>query len=334
MSAFWDGFEKQGSMKKEAIFGAIAAHLGQNVLMKKLLRSKRFAKGLAQDFQHGLKGQSPSHATQFVRGLAYGATVPEAKMLRDHARELGGHISKSLREQGITHLSPKDISLARSLSQGRFSRLLDSKHFQAENPTHQALLSVANQHLGTGITADMLKGSSPEALKGHLEKLEQTWRSKQSPITSNLFHHLTKNPGKPGFVPRQEMDKTRQMLGQQPIDLRPKSSLAGGLLGSAATGAIDPATGVLNAGKVTISNPASRGLISQHPLGQKALAASDNKLFTQPIQAAGQAGLEGKRTSPLLQHARSLGLNAVTAEAENTANRLGVAANPLLRRRA
>jgi hypothetical protein len=338
MTAFWDGFEKRGSLQKEAIFGALGAHLAQNVLMQKLIRSKRFGGSLAGEFQHGLAGRSPGRISQFIRGMATGATAPEIKMMKDHAREMGGHVAQSLREQGVTHLKPQDISLARSLTQGRFSRLLDPKHFQADNPTHQAILNVANKHLGTGITPELLR-SSPEQLKPHLGRLEEAWRSKKSPVTSNLFSQLTKNPGKPGFIPRAQMANVAHEVGNKPIDLRHKSGLAGGLVGSAATGVIDPATGALNASKIMTTNPAGRALVSQAPLGQKALVAADKHFFTQPIQNAAQQGLSGQRTSPIRHAVNSLGLNAATAEMAHSANQLGAAASnvaprPLMLKRA
>jgi len=306
--AFWQGFEKRAQHNKEAVLLAGGVHVLQNALMRNKIRSPKFAKTVASEFQQGLANKAPSKMKQFFRSMVGGATVPEASMVREHVRHLGDEARKNLVEHGVKSLGKKEMLLARVVSKGDFHKLLDDRYFNKNNPAHQAILKTVEGRIGAKIT--------PE----NAEALSKAWKSKDSPITSNLLSGITRGPG-------QSVGGRLHIPQHTGSTVSHGASLAGHVAGGAVTGLVDPLTGAMNASKSILTNPISRGWLSKIKGGAKALAGSDKMFMSDPIAKGKAMGLAGKEIPKAEKLVRGYGLNAATSEMQNTANSLSLAAH-------
>jgi len=108
-----------------------------------------------------------------------------------------------------------------------------------------------------------------------------------------------------------------------------KTQLAGAALGSGALSVLDPVTGAINVSKAALTNPLIRQGLQTNPMAGRALQQIDKTFVKNPITQAYHQSQAGHKIHPLGQAVRTFGLNAATAEAAATANRLGHAAKPI-----
>jgi hypothetical protein len=105
------------------------------------------------------------------------------------------------------------------------------------------------------------------------------------------------------------------------------SEFAGGMLGSAASYALDPMLPALNAGKYFISHPTGEKMLSKIPrVGKKFVNWTNEKFVNKPIGSAFEKGLmEGKPMSRKERFLGNLLLNPFTTEMAHTAGGIGAA---------
>jgi hypothetical protein len=330
MSPFLSGFYERAidPLEKRAVLGTLAAglgaagvaHGGQNTAMRFLLNRKGFARGLGHEFRQGVAGQAPSRVGSFLQNMAAGATVPELSLLRDHAREMGVDVAQALRDHGVSHITPRDMVLGRALTQGDFSKLMSPKYFDAKSPAHQAILAAFNKKFGANLTPQgihLAQSAKHPAAIGALKDLEKTWKSPDSPFTSNVMANLTRG-GKGGGVAQ------TMAVPVNPAAAAPRhgSNLVAGAMGAAASGAVEPGLGAANAFKIGLTNPTARAGIGKLPGGQRALDWADKRFVQAPVSAAVAAGKAGERMSPVNRAVQNYAFNPVTGEAANTGNML------------
>jgi hypothetical protein len=206
--------------------------------------------------------------------------------------------------------------IARNLLRGEFTKL--HGRIDVSKPHHRSLVEAFSEHLG--MKPDALIGNTAKETVGNLEK---AWKSKDSPLTSNIAAGLLQRTGKstgravPAIVPA----KT------QPLSYGVQQ--AGATVGSGALAQLDPATAAMNYTKASLGNPAVRGLLSKNPNMGKVLSKADKTFVHSPVQKGYMLGAQGQSISPSTNLKNTYGFNALTASAASTANQLAQVARPI-----
>lgn len=296
MNHFWNGFEKRASQEKVAVpWLAGLAHVAQNKVMSSLMRRDFFGKHLGRHFTEGLLNKKPAALKNFLSSAVSGATVPEVSLLQSHVRGLGNHVREGLVANGVTHLAPHDLEAIQHAIKG------DMLSARRASPN----ISRATEGL----------------LKDH--PLYQDIQHRIRRLASDPNHPLASNIAAKLVQPAANKGKNAVSIAGAAVDPGHHANLAGGLLGSAALSVADPWTGALNASKMLSGNEAGRKFISKLPLGEKALKTVDKIVVKNPVESAYRQGLSNKKPSRVRDFFNRYGLNAVTAEAEHTANHVG-----------
>ena len=314
----------------EAVGTATGMHVGQNALLKGLINRPWFGRQLGSSFQRGVSGTPMSKATSFVGGLLGGSVLPEAHALGAHAHEVGGAVNRGLRARGVKELTPRDMVLARAISEGNFSKLLQSPRYHM-TPAFNSLMQVAEKQSGLPIRSYMSKalygGSSAEKEKALavLKNVETTWKDpKKSPFTANILANLTRGGGGKGKLGPIPINTPSSNVG---ANLAHMAGTAIGAGGMAAAG--EPVMAGLNVAKSLATNATTREAINQTGLGTKALGWLNKKFYSEPVAERFKSTfLHGN--SPEVPAARQLlntyGGNALSSSIAQSAGHLGHAA--------
>lgn len=294
MSTFWDGFEKRAAEKNAGFLTAGFAHLAQNAVMDKLLRSGRFGRAVGSRFTKGLLGQPVNPILQFAESAATGATIPEIGLLRSHARELGNKIREELVAKGIKHISKNDLMAVQHALQGNYQEAA------ALSP------QVATIAAGAVKQSRFFRSIDPK-------DVAQLANDPNHPLISNIAKNLVQ-------IPKNIAD--RSIITNAP-NLHPKAELAGSAVGSGLLGIVDPVTAGMNAAKYITTHTEGRNLLSRSPRLKSWLDKADEFLVKKPLARAQSKGEQGQSLSKAYQAVNKYVFNPVVASAENTANRLG-----------
>lgn len=294
MNYFWVGFEKRAEEKQAAFGIAALAHLAQNQVMKKALKSKRFGESVGKSFTGGLLGRTPSKVKEFFGHAASAATVPEMGILKSHAQDLGHELRHVLQSQGIKSMGRKDLEAIQHLLQGNVELA------QKLSPQVSGLAQgvIAKSKLYTGV--------APEAIK-------QLANDPNHPLISNIGKNLVQ-------IPKNMADSVILPTKVAPAT---GTQLAGSAVGSTALGMVDPITGAMNLGKYVMSNPKSRSLLQKTPGLRQALQKSEDVMVKNPVNKAFQKGQQGKDLGKGYKFIRREVVNPLVASAEGTAQAVG-----------
>ena len=176
-------------LRKESGLGVAGLiHVLQNLGVKAGVRSKGFSKGMAKSFQEGFEGKQRGKAKQFMDALVGGVGIPEAHIMREELRHLGGSLSKKLSEQGVKEISKRDLVTVRNFLKGDFAKGM--KRYDPKNPVHEMALNEVSKKLK--IDPEVIKKVGPE----DLSKLKEAFTSKDSPMTRNIVSNLLQKTNK------------------------------------------------------------------------------------------------------------------------------------------
>jgi hypothetical protein len=315
MNAFFEGFEKRASLahrrvglQKEATpLIAPAVHGVQNLIGHKAIRSKMFANSISKNFQEGLAGKPESRLKAFGRGLFGGAVLPEISALQSHARDAGESLSKGIEATGKKKMGFKDRVVLDNVLKGNFSRV--GKHLNKKNPVHQAAGDAIKKKTGIDIFN-----------KQNYSDMEKAWKSKDSPLTSNILSNAMSAP-----APKMTAADLKRKAAGAPVT-RHGYEYAGNIAGAAPLAIADPITAGMNAFKATTTNKKVRELAKKVPVFKKGLDTVDKTFVTNPVSNAFLSGQRQEKPNKFKEGFATYVINPVTGSAQTSARMFGQAA--------
>lgn len=136
-------------MKKESSILAVAAgaHIAQNVLGSRLVKSVGFKQDTAKHFLSGVTARvgRSGKLSETAKSMAYGVAAPEATIAQNRAYEAGQKVYGKLRTQGIdiNKMSKRDIALARMELRGKHSTV--DHHLKKKGINNPLVNTIRNQ---------------------------------------------------------------------------------------------------------------------------------------------------------------------------------------------
>lgn len=262
--------------------GAVATHLVQNGITKKLLSSQRFATSVGNSFVDGVRGvvnKSPlSAAKHFIAGIA----SPDAAIAKNMAHKAGTAVSSDL-----SMMHKRQLATLRMAARGNIKPLL-RKGLHKDPLVLGAAKKIEN-------SSGMPLHSILSKAEGNVDKIKGMFKDKNLPLLSNVSKNMGKAKGTVGTKVK-------------PGSMGSKSLFAG----AAAAGAIDPAAGVLNTAKALASNDRFKAT----RLG----GAFSNKVHEMLIKKPLVKGFQSEKLNKLKNKAYELAVNPVSANLERTSH--------------
>jgi hypothetical protein len=268
--------------KASLIGGAAITHLLQNIGTNVALGKKTVSKYLANGFTEGIHGVvNKSNKSRALR-VALGATLPDIsvahKSLHDAGRAVGGLLE---------HATPKQRVALRMLSEGRFSDL--KKYNFHKDPIVRAV---------HGHISKMTDLPSLDKIMEKSDEVSKLWKDKSHPLLSNIATNLS----------RGKLSTTGKYSAGR-LSAKP------GLVGAAASFAIDPAAGSLNTAKGLMASKK----VAENKYGKKVIGMLNNQFIKKPIKA----GVNAAGHVPGLKNtAYKLGVNPLSAHLKRTSSAL------------
>jgi hypothetical protein len=285
-------------MNKQAFLGALgiaaAAHVAQNAVADRLIRSKAFSKHLgthmARAFRHGSKGLNQAMPTSL--SLAYGAALPDIPALVGEANKLGKHLGH--------HVTARQALIMHHVSRGNLHTVKRLMAKEVDPKIDDLLKHVSLSHKA------LLQASS-ESLKNAGEVI------RKNPIMNPI---------------RAATDRASlRAMGHEAL----KSARGGAtatIIGGALSGLADHVTAGVNVAKGVYTHPT----LSKTPGISHAKSFVDH-IYSRDMRKAVQDGAQGVKTkfrlakgmamNSLAQHAENLGNDVSRAlKMEKSANAL------------
>lgn len=148
-------------MKKQSSVLAVAAgaHIAQNVLGSRLVKSVGFKQNTAKSFLSGATARVGRSGTlaETAKSMGYGVAAPEAVIAQNRAYESGQKVYRKLRTNGvdINKMSKRDLALARMELRGKHSTVdYHLKKKGVNNPLINTLRSQVSPGIRQNITRE------------------------------------------------------------------------------------------------------------------------------------------------------------------------------------
>lgn len=285
--------------KKASLVGAAASnaigHVGQNIMTKQLMKSKKVADTVGKHFFDGMQGKRRAGVSGTLDKMKDGVLAPEIGALKTGANNLGHKLKGQLDTMPKGQQMRTKVGL-RALARGDFDKI--RKYGLEDNAAIRSALKSA------GIPASAFTKAIKSADKSKLEALQNTWKSKDNPLTSNIVAGL--GNAKKGF---------KKTVGGSESMNAASGKMASG---AAAISVVDPVTGAMNAAKAGLMS----NKFDKIPGVSKAKKFMEKKVVTNPAAKGFKKGMKGEKADGLANKAHSVLGNAVGAELTATANRL------------
>lgn len=299
--------------KKGFILPVVGAHITQNALVRRLLKSGRFNSHLMNSLAGNLgrvKGSSVSGNIAFG-GL--NAAVPEAGILKTEIGNIGTKLKESLIKNGIdpNTLNKRDLVTIRRAMRGDIIKAAIGKSPNSSKLVESLLESLPSDKKYTAALAlgSLNKGSIVNALAPVEKAL------KDSELYSNLGSGMAKSMSKVRGGALSD-SKAKKVQGLSEVAAYVPLLMA------------EPATGAVNVGKRLLFSEKAK----YTALG-KPLTYLKNKIVSEPSKARFSTGLEGSLSkkglnSPLGKKIDRYGFNYLNSEIKSLSGNLGKSLAP------
>lgn len=264
------------------MLGAALTHVGQNLATKAALGKKSISKYMANSFSEGANGVVNTSIKSKAARILSGAILPDIAVAHKKFHELGNAMKPIL--SGAT--KRQQVGL-RMLSQGRISDIYKYKLHQ--DSVIQRASSMASKSLNL---PDLINKSSV----GH-SSIKQVFNDKSHPLTSNILKNISR-----GKVPIGKNYKPGTMSSKTPM------------IGAAASIALDPAGGALNAVKTL----ASSKTFNSTKIGGKINSMLETQFVKKPVQSGLALSKKNGMISNVKHRISEMFVNPVSAQLKRT----------------
>ena len=323
---------------------AAGAHLGQNLIARRMMRGMAEKGGIGDYLLHALatgKAAAPKTISSGVKD----ALLPERRILIDHLGETGKFLHEGISEAAANaggKLNPRTAVMMKWILSGDFGKLV--RYYNPGDKNFMQAMELAKQ------VSPMQYEHFNSILQSAAKKLPGTPASGESLLSQAIRNHGAENVHAKAMEAIDEMSnavKSNELTGgiaevfRKPHLMKRIQEASGEVTGNegayntgraiahAATLASEPIAEAINASKAVLGSkymPKSLG-----NLGNKALSwarQTGGKLFvSEPLRKAYEKGYAGHELSSLNNGAAiNLG-NAVTGNARALANKMGVIAH-------
>lgn len=298
--------KKELGLKKDAGLSlAAAAHMGQSMVTNRLTRNKDFARSIANHAGAGLLGREVPKKTG--REMAKGLISPEAAILQRESHHLGSKLRDALEERGIdaAKLTKKELVELRKLTRGDFSKVLTDERM--DSPIVRAVVQTIEESgsIPKGPLTAIIRIKDPEKRRAAILELEEVWKDKTNPITSNIMTNITR-PNKDilSFQKGHGRDSTLEMMAA-----------------NIPAAAADPITAFINAGKTYLASDSAAKVPAVAAAKKKVV----EKIVSGPAQKSYERGLQGLGLplGGVPNQLMTVAVNPVAGQSSKLGNELG-----------
>lgn len=283
---------KIAEIQKESSFlvGMGLTHLGQNPSTRVGLRSPKFGQSVADSFRQGMDGVHDGSLKARAASALRSVAAPDLEIIKHKAGELGKAVGPRVKE-----LPVRAQAGLRMISEGRFNDFSKLRKHMGLTVAHEQSISHIVKQVGEshGVPVEGMLASS----KAEKDKLEKLWKSPDPPVLSNITSHLSH--GKPAEKP---------IAGLPSVGKR--------IATGAATGLLDPAAGLVNAGKLSILSDA----VKNNKYGKKLLDFAEKTFVKKPAASGWEHPSDNGFSTGLKNKAYEYLVNPTSATIKNTSS--------------
>lgn len=260
-------------------------HVGQNLIAKHLLSSRRYAKSVANSFAEGVHGVVNKSKKAPIANFISGATAPEAAIAKHEAHKLGQALSPY-----ISKMNKRQQVGLRMITEGRFDKV--KKYGYHKDPLINRAAMIAQEKTGVPIHHTL------QQVEHNHETLNNTFARKDLPLLSNISKHISR--------------------GKKPVGEgygKGHSGSRSTLFGAISAGVADPIAGAMN----TIKTVATTDKFKSTRIGAKITEKLQNMFIKRPAKKGwNESGSFNKAKNK----AYEIIVNPVAANIERTSHAL------------